>query len=63
MGTYKPEPNLNGTLEPEVPKVPEAQSSDDSEDLEDAETPTVAEIPRKGESKSKFRLIQTVWHF
>ena len=52
VGTYKAEPNLNGTLEPEVPKIPDAQSSEDSEDSEkscsDAETPTVVEIPRKG---------------
>lgn len=55
MGTYKPEPNINGTLEPEVPKIPDAQSSDDSSDSEKghsvAETPTVVEIPRKGKSK------------
>ena len=55
MGTYKPEPNLNGTLEPEVPKIPDAQSSEDSTDSEKshsvAETPTVVEIPRKGKSK------------
>ena len=57
VGTYKPEPNINGTLEPEVPKIPDAQSSDDSSDSEKshsvAETPTVAEIPRKGKSKSE----------
>ena len=57
MGTYKPEPNLNGTLESEVPKIPHAQSSEDSSDSEKshsvAETPTVVDIPRKGESKSE----------
>lgn len=63
MGTYKPEPNLNGTLEPEVPKIPDAQSSEDSSDSEKshsvAETPTVVEIPRKGESKLETVLNRT----
>ena len=59
MGTYKPEPNINSTLEPEVPKIPDAESSDDSSDSEKshsvAETPTVVEIPRKGKSKSEIQ--------